>query len=91
MKMRKNWKIEDYGDEKRLTIKKIGKWNVSIDIDGTGYYPNCLSIEDEWTCYYMNADKAWDDFYPLPRTVINWCENIGVKYLRKFLEENNRL
>ena len=91
MKMRKNWKIEDYGDEKRLIIKRVGKWTVSIDLDGSGYYPNDLMIDDEWKSYYMNVYKAWDNFYPIPQTIIDWCENIGVKYLRKFLEENNRL
>ena len=89
--MRKNWKIEDYGDEKRLTIKKIGKWTVSIDLDGSGYYPCDLRVDDGWVCYYMDDRKAWDNFYPIPQTIIDWCENIGVKYLRKFLEENNRL
>ena len=87
--MKKNWKIKDYGNNKRLIIKRVRKWTVSIDLDGND--PYILMVDNGYNSYYMNTAKAWDNFWTIPKTLVHWCENIGVKYLRCFLEENNRL
>ena len=85
MKMKKNWEIKYYGNNKRLIIKRVRKWTVSIDLDGNDPYN--LMVDDEWNSYYMNTAKAWDNFAPIPKTLVHWCENIGIKYLDKFLED----
>ena len=86
-KIKKNWVIHNYGDDTRLIIKTIGKWNITLSLYKEGYYPNQLMVDDGYNSYYMNSNKAWDNFYPIPKTVINWCENIGIKYLNTFLNE----
>ena len=69
----------------RIKIKTVGKW--SIYLQGVNdYYPKSLCIEENYNCYYMNSNKAWDNFYPIPKTVINYCEGIGHKKLLKHIE-----
>ena len=78
MKMKK---IINYGDEQRELIKRYGKWSVTKSINNQGYYPNQLMIDDGYNSYYMNSDKRFDNFYPIPSGLISWLENTGYKYI----------
>lgn len=63
----------------RIILKKIRNWTISTNND---YYSDQIMVDDEYVSYYMNEDKAWDNFYPIPKDIIKWCETTGVKKLK---------
>lgn len=67
-------------------IKKIGNWEVYIQGEND-YYPNNLCVTDGYNCYYMNDSKAWDNFYPIIKTVVKWCETTGYNKLIKHINK----
>ena len=57
-------------------IHTIRNWNISIsDTD--------IKVDDGFISYYMNKRKAWDNFYPIPKAVVKWCETKGYQMLNQ--------
>ena len=42
-----------------------------------------IKVDDGFISYYMNKRKAWDNFYPIPKDVVKWCETKGYQMLNQ--------
>lgn len=75
--------IRGLDDNRMLRIRKMGKWEVLVDLDNDNYYSNNIMVCDDFHCYYMDENKLWDNFFPVPKQVRDYVEEIAINLIKE--------
>ena len=72
-------KIKNNSCKDGILLKTIRKWNITIK-------GKQLLIYNDYQVTYMNVLGCWDDPFIIPKDVVKWAENVGIKYLNTYLK-----